>query len=135
MGNLNIEVTKFLDDLHHPLRDEIEQLRLTILNADGRITENIKWNGPNYCFENEDRITMRIHPTKQIQLIFHRGVKKLTQPNDRIIDDNSGLLVWKENDRAVASFKDKNGIEKSKSELEDIVNKWTQATKPTTMNP
>ncbi len=135
MGNLNIEVTKFLDDLHHPLRDEIEQLRLTILNADGRITENIKWNGPNYCFENEDRITMRIHPPKQIQLIFHRGVKKLTQPNDRIIDDNSGLLVWKENDRAVASFKDINGIEKSKSELEDIVNKWTQATKPTTMNP
>ncbi|HEX8277932.1 MAG TPA: DUF1801 domain-containing protein, partial [Segetibacter sp.] len=77
MSRLNIEVTEFLDDLHHPLRAEIEQLRLTILNADGRITENIKWNGPNYCFENEDRITMRIHPPKQIQLIFHRGVRKL----------------------------------------------------------
>ena len=129
MGNLNTEVTKFLDDLHHPLRAEIEQLRLTILNADGSITENIKWNGPNYCFENEDRITMRIHPPKQIQLIFHRGVKKLAQPNDKIIDDHSGLLVWKENDRAVASFKDINGIKKFEPELANIVNKWIKATK------
>ncbi|PSR57214.1 DUF1801 domain-containing protein [Adhaeribacter arboris] len=134
MDNLNREVTKFLDDLHHPLRAEIEQLRRTILNADGRITENIKWNGPNYCLENEDRITMRIHPPKQIQLIFHRGVKKLTQPKDKIIVDNSGLLVWKENDRAVVSFQDSNGIQKSKLELEDIVNKWMKATKSTTTN-
>jgi hypothetical protein len=132
MGNLNIEVTKFLDDLHHPLRTEIEQLRLILLNADGRITENIKWNGPNYCVENEDRITMKIQPPKQIQLIFHRGAKKLTQPGDKIIDDKSGLLVWKENDRAVAAFKDINDIKKSKSELESIVNKWIKATKPTT---
>ncbi|GAA4433733.1 hypothetical protein GCM10023188_23670 [Pontibacter saemangeumensis] len=132
MGNLNIEVTKFLDDLHHSLRAEIEQLRLIILNADNRITENIKWNGPNYCFENEDRITMRIHPPKQIQLIFHRGVKKLPQPKEKIIADDSGLLVWKENDRAVASFKDINGIEKSASQLEYIVNRWMKATKAKT---
>lgn len=128
MGNLNNDVTQFLDDLHHPLRNVIERLRLMILQADGRITENIKWNGPNYCFEDKDRITMRIHPLKQIQLIFHRGVKKVAQPNDKIIVDNSRLLVWRENDRAVASFKDINGIERSKSELEDIVIKWIKAT-------
>jgi hypothetical protein len=129
MGNLNIEVTKFLDDLYHPLRAGIEQLRMIILNADDRITENIKWNGPNYCFENQDRITMRVHPPKQIQVIFHRGIKKLVQPKDKIIDDNSALLVWKENDRAVVSFKDIKSIEKTGSELKDIVNKWITATK------
>lgn len=135
MGNLNKEVTQFLDHLHHPLRAEIEQLRHVILNANSSITENIKWNGPNYCFENEDRITMRIHPPKQIQLIFHRGAKKLAQPKDKIIDDNWGLLVWKEHDRAVASFKDASSIEQSKPALENIVNKWIEATKPTTTNP
>jgi hypothetical protein len=129
MGNLNIEVTKFLDDLYHPLRAGIEQLRMIILNADDRITENIKWNGPNYCFENQDRITMRVHPPKQIQVIFHRGIKKLVQPKDKIIDDNSALLVWKENDRAVVSFKDINSVEKTGSEMKDIVNKWITATK------
>lgn len=129
MSNINLEVTTFLDGLQHPMRAEIEQLRLNILSADSRITENIKWNGPNYCFENEDRITMRIHPPQQIQLIFHRGAKKRTQPNDKIIHDRSGLLVWKENDRAIITFKEMNEIEKSKSELVDIVNKWMQATK------
>ena len=104
MSNANSEVTKFLDALQHPLRPAIEQLWMIVLNADDGIIENIKWNGPNYCFENEDRITMRVHPSKQIQLIFHRGVKKLPQTKDKVIDTNSGLLVWKENDRAVAFF-------------------------------
>jgi hypothetical protein len=129
MANPNIEVTKFLDNLNHPMRAEIEQLRLTILSAEDGITENIKWNGPNYSFRNEDRITMRVQPPKQIQIIFHRGVTKLNQPNEKIIDDNSGLLIWKENDRAVASFKNAGSIEKSKSELKEIVKKWIKATK------
>jgi hypothetical protein len=134
MSSLNDEVTTFLDQTNHPLRREIELLRTIVLNAVPGLTENVKWNGPNYCFENEDRITMRIHPPKQTQLNFYRGVKKLTQPNDKIIDDNSRLLDWKENDRAVASFKDINDIEKSKSDLEAIVNKRIQATKSTTTN-
>ena len=72
---LNHKVTKFLDGLSHPFRKEIEQLRLYILSGDIRLEENIKWNGPNYYLYNNDRITMRIHPPKQIQLIFHRGAK------------------------------------------------------------
>jgi uncharacterized protein YdhG (YjbR/CyaY superfamily) len=52
--NLNSEVTDFLDELNHPFRKEIEQLRNCILAANNDLTENIKWNGPNYCFDNED---------------------------------------------------------------------------------
>jgi uncharacterized protein YdeI (YjbR/CyaY-like superfamily) len=60
--NLNSEVTAFLDEQKNPFRKEIEQLRNCILSANTDLTENIKWNGPNYCFDNEDRITMRIQP-------------------------------------------------------------------------
>src|SRR5690348_5510013 len=103
----NKEVTRFLHELNHPLRDEIEQLRLIILAADSRLTENIKWNGPNYCLDNDnDRITMKIQPPKQLQLILHRGAKVKVQPKDRLINDESGLLVWKENDRAIVTMKD-----------------------------
>ncbi|MEO6730453.1 MAG: DUF1801 domain-containing protein [Ferruginibacter sp.] len=93
--NLNSEVTYFLDELNHPFRMEIEQLRNIVLLAEDSLTENIKWNGPNYCFENEDRITMRIQPTttKQIQLIFHRGAKKQEQPIDKMIVSKSKMLV------------------------------------------
>ena len=126
--NLNNEVTKFLDDLNHPLRNEIEQLRLTILSADSGLTENIKWNGPNYCFDNNDRITMRIQPPKQVQLIFHRGAKVKVQPKGRLVKDESGLLTWKENDRAVVTLNDMADIKKSKLDLTKIVKDRISAT-------
>jgi hypothetical protein len=126
--NLNSEVSKFLNDLKHPLRTEIDQLRSIILNSVKGLSENIKWNGPNYSFGTEDRITMRIQPPKQIQLIFHRGAKKLAQPKDKIINDRSGLLVWKENDRAVATFKNIDDIMESMAGLDNIVKEWIKAT-------
>ncbi len=126
---MNDEVTKFLDELNHPLRSGIEELRQILLNSANGLSENIKWNGPNYCFEKEDRVTMRIQPPKQIQLIFHRGAKKINQPKDKLIDDKSGLLTWKENDRALATFKNIDEIKKAKSSLEKIINEWIIATK------
>ena len=126
---MNAEVTEFVDRQNHPLRMEIELLRKIILESESSLTENIKWNGPNYAVNNEDRITMRIQPPKQIQLIFHRGAKKQEQPATRIIDDNSGILVWKENDRAVATFKNLAEIEQNRSLLREIVGKWIKAAK------
>ena len=128
-NQLNPEVTQFLDGLDHPFRNEIEQLRQIILSGAGGLSENVKWNGPNYCFANEDRITMKIHPPKQVQLIFHRGAKKLAQLKEKLIEDRTGLLAWRENDRAIASFKTRVEIEHAKNQLQDIVRKWIDATK------
>ncbi|MDI1233260.1 MAG: DUF1801 domain-containing protein [bacterium] len=129
--NLNSEVTIFLDEQKHSFRKEIEQLRIYILRANENLTENIKWNGPNYCFNSEDRITMRIQPptTKQIQLIFHRGAKKQVQPKEKLIEEHSKLLIWKENDRAIATFKNMDEIENAETNLTEIVKKWINATK------
>jgi hypothetical protein len=129
MKELNNEVTKFLDELNHPMRTEIEELRYIILNSTIGLTENIKWNGPNYCFQNEDRITMKIQPPKNVQLIFHRGAKKQVQPPEKLIEDNSTILTWKENDRAIATFKNLSDIEDTKADLNEIVKKWITATK------
>ena len=127
---LNSEVTAFLDKLSHPLRIEIEQLRNCIIKANENLTENIKWNGPNYCFDNEDRITMRVQPpTKQIQIIFHRGAKKQMQPEDKLISNKSKILIWKENDRALVTFKSLQDIESGKTELTSIINEWINAAK------
>ncbi|MBB4806482.1 hypothetical protein HNP38_001778 [Chryseobacterium defluvii] len=126
--NQNNAVTEFLNELNHPLRNAIELLRAIILQSDD-LEENIKWNGPNYSFHGEDRITMKINPPKQIQLIFHRGAKKLEQPENKLIDDQSGLLTWKENDRAFASFKTMDEIENSGSDLSTIIRNWLSAAK------
>ncbi len=124
---LNEEVTKFLNDLNHPLRKEIEQLRQVVLSANAGLSENIKWNGPNFCFQGQDRISMRIQPPKQLQLIFHRGVKVLVQPSETLIQDKSNLLTWKTNDRAVATYKSIEEILSSKPALTKIINDWVAA--------
>lgn len=129
MSKLNSEVSDFLDELNHPFRTEIEKLRHIILDAADGLTENIKWNGPNYCFGEVDRITMRIQPPKQVQLIFHRGAKKLEQPVERLIQSGSSMLIWKENDRAIASFKTMPDIENGEAELKVVVKDWIEATK------
>lgn len=126
-NNLNSEVTDFLDELSHPFRKEIEILRNIVLSAENNLTENIKWNGPNYCYDGEDRITMKIHPPKQIQIIFHRGVKVLKQPKNKLINDDSNLLAWKTNDRAVATFKNMADITSNKSAFTKIVSEWVNA--------
>nr|WKN37778.1 DUF1801 domain-containing protein [Tunicatimonas sp. TK19036] len=133
--NLNDEVTKFLDALNHPFREEIEQLRVIILEAARGLTENIKWNGPNYCFDNDDRITMKIQPPKQIQLIFHRGAKVQKQPQHKLIKEDTGLLTWKENDRAVATFKKSEDIKNHGLALTKIVQEWIEATSANKSEP
>lgn len=122
------EVTSFLELEKHPFRVEIEKLREVILSANKGLTENIKWNGPNYSFNDQDRITMRINPPKQLQLIFHRGAKVLEAPKNKLISEDFGMLTWKGNDRAVTTFKNMNDIDSREKEIKQIVNDWIKAT-------
>jgi hypothetical protein len=120
-------VTEFLDALNHPFRAEIEELRKIILSSHISISENIKWNGPNYCLNDEDRITMSIQPPKQIRIIFHCGAKVREAPKEKLIKNDFGILVWKGNDRAIASFKSMKEIDMQKSNLVKLVAAWLKA--------
>ncbi|RBL92406.1 DUF1801 domain-containing protein [Chitinophaga flava] len=122
--SLNAQVTTFLDNLEHPLRKEIEQLRQEILTTCPSLMENIKWNGPNYHLHDKDRITMKIQPPRAIQLIFHRGAKVLAMPKEKLISDDTGLLVWRANDRAVATFKSTADINQHKDVLSGLIQQW-----------
>lgn len=126
--NKNKEITHFLNTLELPLRKEIDVLRTTILSSNPQISENIKWNSPNFTIKGEDRITMRVQPVTQIQLIFHRGAKKQTQPDKRLIEDEEKMLVWKENDRAILTFKSSSEVESKINYFSGLVLKWMQAT-------
>lgn len=125
---MNPAVSQFLDALNHPFREEIDALRRVVLAADSRLTETVKWNAPNYALGAEDRFTMRIQPPKrQVQLIFHRGAAKLAQPAERLIADDSGLLDWKENDRAIATFRSMAEITAAEAAIGGMVRAWLAA--------
>lgn len=129
MNNLlNNEVTNFLDQINPSLRGEIECLRSIIMSTGMNLIEGIKWNAPNYSINGNDRITLRINSPKMIQIIFHRGAKVQEQPPERILDDKYTILLWKENDRAIASFKSLNEIQDNILILKEIITKWIEST-------
>ncbi len=128
-ANLNSDVTEFLEVLNHPFRKEIEVLRNFILSTNINLTENIKWNGPNYCIKDEDRITMRIQPPKkQVQLIFHRGAKMKDNANF-VFEDPSGLMHWITKDRATVTFTSMNDIDVHEKAFAKLIKEWLIATK------
>jgi hypothetical protein len=124
---LTENVTLFLDNLKHPLREAIELLRAEILLTNSHLTENIKWNSPNYSLKGNDCITIRIQPAKQLQLVFHRGAKVQSQPGQKLITDHAGLLDWKTNDRAVATFRTADEIRYKKGILKKVIVDWLAA--------
>ena len=127
MERLNPETSVFVANLKHPLDFEIQELRKLILSCNQELTEITKWNAPSYQFNELDCLTMKILPPKNIQLIFHRGAKKHVQPEKHLIEDPNGLLTWKENDRAIATFNNYEEIEKNKGILFSLVTDWISA--------
>jgi len=121
------DVTELLYEQKLPLIQAIELLRELILNVDLELVESIKWNGPNYKYNNEDRITLRVQDTKQVQVIFHRGAKVKVQPENHLIEDEFDLLVFKENDRALISFKTYEEVFAQKSAIQTLVQRWILA--------
>lgn len=115
----------YLDQLDHPLKPEILKIREMILSANPDLTEHIKWNAPSFCMDGEDKITFNLPPKKDsIQLVLHRGAKKRELPKEKLISDDSGLLKWATNDRAVIRFTALKEILENESKFLEIIRKW-----------
>lgn len=127
MENGSKEVSNFLAELEHPLKELILEIRSAITKSNPGLKEHIKWNAPSYAIDGEDRVTMKLFPPKNIQVVFHTGAKPKKQPTERLITDTAGILKWVANDRAVATFKSKEEVQRKASEFQKIINSWLKA--------
>lgn len=117
----------YLDGLDHPMKPEILKIREMIFEVNPNLTEQIKWNAPSFCLNREDKITFNLPPKKDsIQLVFHRGVKKKELPKEKLINDDSGLLKWATNDRAVIRFTSMQEILDNETDFLEIIRKWLE---------
>lgn len=122
-------VEAFMQALDHPLKPLIARVRAIVLGSNGEITEQIKWNAPSFCYGGDDRVTLRLHPPQQLQLIFHRGAK--VRESDRFsFVDNSGLLQWITTDRATVTLRSLEEAEAHEAALAQLVDRWMVATTP-----
>lgn len=124
---LNPEVSTWIQKLNHSQEAEINKLRTIIIGCRNEIQENIKWNSPNYSCAGQDRITLRIQPVKNFQIILHRGASKNNSISAKPIEDASPLLEWKSEDRAVISLNTNKEFDDIRPEIERIIAKWLLA--------
>ncbi|WP_290707541.1 DUF1801 domain-containing protein [Flavihumibacter sp. CACIAM 22H1] len=123
------DLNTYLEELTHPLKEEIMEVRQIILNSNKQLTEHIKWNAPSYCFKGEDRITFNLHGTKFFRLIFHCGVKiKARKIKGKMVSDKDQLLNWVADDRAVLQFSDMIEVMQKKKAIGLLVNEWIKHT-------
>jgi hypothetical protein len=117
-------VDAFMEDFDHPMKAEMEALRIIIRSVDAAIEEGIKWNGPSFrC--NEYFATFHTRPRDFVHVIFHKGAKvRGSDKPDATVDDPSGLLQWLGRDRCAAKFHDMKDIEDKKTAFEHIVRQW-----------
>jgi hypothetical protein len=119
-------VTGFLTTLDHSRKAEINRVRNIILGALPDLVEKIKWNAPSFGLGEDDRITFRLQPGDKVDLIFHRGVKKIA--DDFAFTDETRLLKFLAPDRAVLIFSDAADIEAKAENLRWLVRAWIAAT-------
>lgn len=116
-------VQSFIDEIDHPLKNEIVALRQLLLSADPAISEEIKWNAPSFR-TSEHFATMHLRAKNAIQLILHMGARsKLTVP-PKAIADPTGLLKWLGADRASVGFTGAADMADKDEALVAIIRQW-----------
>jgi uncharacterized protein YdhG (YjbR/CyaY superfamily) len=106
------EVDAFMENLDHPYKAEIQQLRKIIKGTNKEIAEQIKWNAPSYNYRGKYLVTFNLRETKRIHLVFH---------NPMISKIKSPLLEGEYADRRMAYFSDMKYIKARKAELVRIL--------------
>jgi hypothetical protein len=128
MPNRTPEVTDFLRDLLHPMRDGVVALRDAILASDDAITERIKWNAPSFCYGGDDRVTFRLRPAERFQLVLHRGAKVRHDSDGFTFNDPDGLLDWASADRATLTLNDMDDVRTRLPAVVALVDRWMRST-------
>lgn len=125
---MNEAVSEFVEQLDSPVKEMVSLIREAILESNGEISEQIKWNAPSFSYAGDDRVTFRLK-TKDgsVQLIFHRGAK-VKDASDFSFDDSSGLLEWAAADRATLKIADLDDAATKKAAVVTVVNDWMAAT-------
>ena len=109
-----LEVTRFINELEHPLKDAIELVRTLILESNPGILEQVKWNAPSFRHK-YDFVTFNVRPADKIHLVFHHPF---------IASIKSPMLEGDYKDRRMVYFKNKAEIEKGRVELQQVIKQW-----------
>lgn len=115
--NENPDVSSWLAELEHPLKDVILAVRTVFLEADERIAESIKWKSPTFSYEG-NLASIDPKAKRHVAVLFQRGAEI---PGDHpILEGESKLARY-------ARFPDMDTMDARRGELAAVVGAWCDA--------
>lgn len=116
MGTRNPEVDAWFERYSNPQRGLVQAVRETVLDADARVTEAIKWQAPTFIYKGN--IASFYPKTKtHASLMFHRGA---------VLEDPDGLLEGEGDVSRVARFLDADDLERKRGSLQALIRRWIE---------
>ena len=101
----------WLQQLDHPFKKELNDLRELIKSTYPPISERIKWNAPSY-YTHVDVFTFNMSNKKEIRLVFHHPA---------VVQIQSPILEGDWKDRRLIYFRTVEEIAEKRSELERVI--------------
>lgn len=116
------EAGVFMATLDHPLKADIEAMRMLILAASPAISEGVKWN--SLSFRKTDWFAIiHLRSRDSVQLVFHTGAKARDNPDFKIPDPNR-LIKWLAKDRCLVALGAGKTVKANTKAFEAIVKAW-----------
>lgn len=112
--------------LEHPLKAEAEALRAILRGLKApKLDESVKWNAPSYAVSGTHCVTFNFGDRKSVRLIFHCDTaRKETKGAPPTFADETGLLAWQSDIRAIAAFRNMEEVKAAKAVLPGLVKRW-----------
>ena len=127
MKTKNQSVESFITELAHPETDLINAIRHLVKDSSPTLVEGIKWKAPSYALNGNDIITFNFRNYEGVSLIFHTGPKgKDTHSGVNLFTDESGMLEWVADKRAVLRIKDQKNLEENSIKIRQIIHTWVE---------
>lgn len=119
MNNRNPKVDEWFAKYDNPLKDLVQQVRDIILDANEKVTEDIKWQAPTFIYKG-NIASFFPKSKKTVTLMFHKGAS---------IDDPHGLLEGEGETSRVARFVDEKDLASKKEALQAVIKAWVASQK------
>ncbi len=112
--------------LSHPLRAEADALRVVLLAQKApKLDESVKWNAPSYAVGGVHCVTFNFSDRTSIRLIFHCDTaRKETKGAAPAFEDETWLLAWQSDIRAIAALRTMEEVAAAKTLLPGLVRRW-----------
>jgi hypothetical protein len=119
-------VSDYVQGLTPELAAPVNALRETILGADGRIGEQIKWNSPSFYYTGPlPAFDPKEYRRDIVVLNLHRGYPLLVFPSGAKVDDPTGLLEGNYPDgRRLVTIRDVTAAHAAADGLRQVIRQW-----------